>query len=79
MGHGKDLLGRLSHLCYPGNNRLTGYRLQITFLGEAETAVRLHIKSCFSDMRLSTSDSILCLVSFFNISNIRIGNSISFT
>ena len=39
--------------------------VKITFLGEAETAVRLGIRSWFADMGLSTSDSILGLLSLF--------------
>lgn len=39
--------------------------IKITFLGEAETAVRISIKSCFSDLELSTSDSILGLLTLF--------------
>ena len=38
---------------------------KITFLGEIDTAVRLGIKSWLADMRLSTSDSILGLLSLF--------------
>ena len=39
--------------------------VKITFLGEAETAVRLGIKSWFVDVGFSTGDSILGLLSPF--------------
>ena len=39
--------------------------VKITFLGEAETAIRISIKSCFSDLELCTSGSILGLLTLF--------------
>ena len=38
---------------------------KIPFLGEAETVIKLGIKSLVGDMGLSTSDSIWVLLSFF--------------
>lgn len=37
---------------------------KVTFLGKAETAIRLYIKSWFADVRLGTSQCILGLLSF---------------
>lgn len=37
----------------------------MTFLGEAETAIRLDIKAWFADVGLSTSDSTLGQLSLF--------------
>ena len=44
---GRDLLGRWPHLCWPGNSRLTS--LEIPFLGEAETVMKLSTESWFDD------------------------------
>jgi len=54
---GRGLSGRLPPSCWPSDSRLTGW-LKVTFLGEAETAIRLSVKSRFADMGLSTSDSL---------------------
>ena len=45
-------------------------RFKIMFLGGVEAAIRLGIKSWFADVGLSTSDSILDLLSLFNLVNI---------
>ena len=46
-----------SKIGYAYNSRL----VKVTFLGEAETAVRLGVKSWFGDVNLSTSDLIFGL------------------
>lgn len=41
-------------------------RLKVTYLGEAETTIRLGIKSWFADRGVSTIDSVRGLLSFLN-------------
>lgn len=51
----------LPHYCWSENSRL----IRITFLGEAEIAIKLGIKSQFADVGLRIGDSILGVTSFF--------------
>ena len=64
---GRGLSGRLPPSCWPSDSRLTGW-LKATFLGEAETAIRLSVKSSFAEMGLSTNDSLsgACYLLFNN-------------
>ena len=53
---GRGLSSRLPPSCWPSNSGLTGW-LKVSFLGEAETAIRVSVRNGFADMRLSRSDS----------------------
>lgn len=62
LGEGLDSIKQITLLV------LTRYfyidRLQVTFLGEAETVITLELTCWFVDMRISTGDSILGLFLF---------------
>lgn len=62
---GVYLVDYLTHL----GQEIPGRWVKAAFLGEAETTIRLGIKSQCADMGLSTSDFILGPLSLFHTSN----------